>query len=529
MPLGAFNINAIAKRLVAAVVATTWNEPFKIRYTAQYNTGIRTQTTNLIKDINYADNGNKMYILDESDVIYQYSCSTAYDPTTASYDSKSFSMTAEGDIKEGFHLVDSGSKLFVTDRTGDEVRRYTLSSPLDISTASFDSGQTLDVSGKDTQPYCVRVEENGSSLFMIGNQNNTIHKYDLSSAYDLTSASFSQTGSTVNEGQPNTFNFNGDGTQLWVSSGDDNSINEYDLSTGYDLSTLSAGDNKFFRSTYSGDTMFISPDGSIISIVANYFQGRFSDGALIVKARGNQDTLTFNSDSDASNLSLAVPFAYDQTGFHDVSAHINSSVTGSITINGGHPDSRATMTNSQNKFGSYGGSYEGNQTGTVSDPRTLNYKLDDNGRTAFPSATSGGNSYTLECYVRATSSVSNNNWCFSSGDVGGRWLWSFNTGGTVSIGGGEKNIGLGDSNWHHIAIVLDAGTRKFYIDGDYQGTWTSGNTGFTTLHVGGFNTTDTNSFRGNLQDLRVYINTAKYTGTSGSGDYTPPGSIVSAF
>ena len=64
MPLGAFNINAIAKRLVAAVAATTWEAPFKIRYTAQYNTSIRTQTTNTIKDINYADNGNKMYILE---------------------------------------------------------------------------------------------------------------------------------------------------------------------------------------------------------------------------------------------------------------------------------------------------------------------------------------------------------------------------------------------------------------------------------------------------------------------------------
>ena len=176
----------------------------------------------------------------------------------------------------------------------------------------------------------------------------------------------------------------------------------------------------------------------------------------------------------------------------------------------------------------YGGAMQGDQVGTqVGGVYAVTYDLSSQSGSGFGSAASA--SYTLECYIRATNSTANNNWCFSSADSGGRWLFGVNSGGTYSFGN-ENNIGLGDTNWHHIAIVCDGGTKRFYTDGIYKGAWVSSNTGFNTLHVAEFNGGDGNCFRGQINDLRVYQSNAKYSGTSTtSANFTLPSSIIESF
>lgn len=71
--------------------------------------------------------------------IYQYSMSTPHDLSTGSYDSDSLNVSSElgaAQIK-GFYLADSESKLYVLDATG-LIFPYTISTPGTISTASYD-------------------------------------------------------------------------------------------------------------------------------------------------------------------------------------------------------------------------------------------------------------------------------------------------------------------------------------------------------------------------------------------------------
>ena len=104
-------------------------------------------------------------------------------------------------------------------------------------------------------------------------------------------------------------------------------------------------------------------------------------------------------------------------------------------------------------------------------------------------------------------------------------MFGFNTGSSTSFGN-ENNIGLSNSNWHHVAIVLHSGTKYFYLDGVNQGAWYSTNTGFSTIHVGQFTATAGANFRGQMQDLRIYVGTHKYpSGTS----FTPPTQMVTSF
>jgi hypothetical protein len=147
----------------------------------------------------------------------------------------------------------------------------------------------------------------------------------------------------------------------------------------------------------------------------------------------------------------------------------------------------------------------------------------------LPSCDSGSNSYVVQAWAYANNATTNANWALSSADSGGRWLFGINSGTSFSFAG-ENNIGIG-SGWHHIAIVLDAGVKRFYYDGIYKGAWSSANTGFSVLNVGQFNSGDSNDYQGFFQDLSVYTGTnLGYTGTnSSSANFTLPSSIIQSY
>ena len=237
---------------------------------------------------------------------------------------------------------------------------------------------------------------------------------------------------------------------------------------------------------------------------------------------GSADSGTSRSDTYASNVELAVAFDDVSLGVIDRSPEINSSITGPKTHTQGASSAIQTTTYKWSGTPDYGGSLENDRSG-----QALTYNLSSNGGTSMPSAASG--TYVVEGWFNAQNAGTNQNWCISSADSGGRWLFGINSGTTFSFGG-ENNIGIG-SGWHHLAIVCDGGTKRFYYDGIYKGAWYSTNTGFSTIHLGQFNAGDPNDYIGYIQDFRVTIGSNRgYTGTnSGSANFTLPSSIVESY
>ena len=525
MPLGASRLNFLSKVLSVGAAPITWDPLDQmidtgLRFDAQSQT-----SSNTIAGVSLKTDETKMYLLTTSDVIYQYSL-TAGDLSTASYDSKSFNMAGESDIKEDLWISNDGTRLFVCGRSLDTVRSYTMSSAWDISTASYDS-KSLDVSGKETAPRSLALDPDGNYVYVAGTQNADVHQYTLSTPFDLATASFTRTFDTSGEslGQPMGMVFKHDGATMLLTDGDNNGIQEYTLSTEWDISTASAGTKWSRPDTGNPNGWWIAEDGNNVYSAMTYVYEQPD-----IRQHKLTPGYTIRSDANSANLDLALPFVYEVTGFDDISTAINSGNTQNIAWNGGEPGSRVTQDSSVTKWTSpaYGGSAKFDQSGgLVNSYHTLKYDITANGRTAFGNAASA--SYTVEGWFKATNSTSNNNWCLSSGDSGGRWLFGINSGASVTFGN-ENNIGLGDTNFHHIAIVNNGGTHLFYLDGIYKGAWYSVNTGFSTFHVGAFTASGGANFRGNIADLRVYIGLAKYSGTdTGSANFTLPSSIIESF
>jgi uncharacterized protein YkuJ len=183
------------------------------------------------------------------DDINTYTLSTAYDISTATFDSIALSVSAQEAAPYALLFNHDGTVLYVMGTSGDDINAYTLSTPYDISTASFDS-IALDVSGQETAPYAMLFNHDGTVLYVMGSSDD-INTYTLSSAYDISTASFDNIALDVSgqETGPAAMLFNHDGTVLYVMG-----------TTGDDINAYTIPVVPFTTGTYTRDITGLTPD-----------------------------------------------------------------------------------------------------------------------------------------------------------------------------------------------------------------------------------------------------------------------------
>lgn len=192
-------------------------------------------------EIVFNSDGTKMFIAGQANSsIFQYSLTTAYDLSTASYDSVSFSVAGQASAPRGLCFNPSGTKMLVIASDTDTIYQYSLSTGFNLSTASYDS-VSLSVTSLETNPQFVQFNDDGTSLYFAGTSTDTIYQYDMSSAYDLSTASNSSKSFNVSsqETSPQGLFFRPDGLRFFICGAGNDSIYQYSLGTAFDISTAS--------------------------------------------------------------------------------------------------------------------------------------------------------------------------------------------------------------------------------------------------------------------------------------------------
>jgi 6-phosphogluconolactonase (cycloisomerase 2 family) len=202
----------------------------------------------------FNSDGTRMYIsfYTGSTTIYQppeqYNLSTAWDVSTAVPKVKKFSVASQETNPFGVYVKPDGTKMYVVGITGDDINEYDLSTAYDVSTASYN--QNFSVSGQETNPRGVEFKPDGTKMYVVGTTGDDINEYDLSTAWDVSTASFNQNFSvSAQDTNPYTVRFKPDGTKMFVSGFTGNDINEYSLTTAWDVSTAS-----FVQNFSTGDS-----------------------------------------------------------------------------------------------------------------------------------------------------------------------------------------------------------------------------------------------------------------------------------
>lgn len=193
-----------------------------------------------IEDIAFNATGTKMYLAHRTTtVLHQYTLSTPWDVSTAIYDSKSFSMSAQlGTGRQiAFIFSTDGTKLYGTDIRGKVIYQYTLSVEWDISTASYAS-KSFNFSAASSFPCGLAASTDGLSFYTCDPISDKVDRYLLSTAWDISTASLTGRTSfttTTYQGAPQGVTFFNP-YSMYVSD-QFGSTYQYKLSTPWDVTT----------------------------------------------------------------------------------------------------------------------------------------------------------------------------------------------------------------------------------------------------------------------------------------------------
>ncbi|MDB4081806.1 autotransporter domain-containing protein [Candidatus Pelagibacter sp.] len=154
----------------------------------------------------------------------------------------SFDVSGQDTNPRGLRFNNDGTKMFLVGNDGEDVNEYTLSTGFDVSSASF--VDSFDVSGQDTGPVSIAFNNDGTKMFVSGNAGDDINEYTLTTGFDVSSASFVDSFDvSVQDTNPKGITFNNDGTNMFVSGNAGDDINEYTLTTGFDVSSATFVDS----------------------------------------------------------------------------------------------------------------------------------------------------------------------------------------------------------------------------------------------------------------------------------------------
>jgi DNA-binding beta-propeller fold protein YncE len=178
--------------------------------------------------LSFKPDGTKMYIVgDTGNDVNEYDLSTAWDISTASY-LQNFSVAAQETVPNGLFFKPDGLKMYIVGQTGDDVNEYDLSTAWDISTASY--LQNFSVSAQETVPQGLFFKPDGTKMYIVGDTGNDVNEYDLSTAWDISTASYLQNFSVAaQDTDPYGLFFKPDGLKMYILGVVGDAVYEYDL------------------------------------------------------------------------------------------------------------------------------------------------------------------------------------------------------------------------------------------------------------------------------------------------------------
>jgi sugar lactone lactonase YvrE len=179
----------------------------------------------------FSTDGTKMYICGFANAtVYQYSLSVAFDISTAIYANQAYDISIQESYPTGIVFNPDGTKMYVCG-FGDNIHEYGLTTAFDVSSASFNN-VSFSVTNQATQGWGFRFNADGTKMYVVSSRTDTVYQYSLATAFDLSSTSYDNVSISVNsqDNDPLDIAFNTDGTKMYVSGSQTDTIYQY--STG---------------------------------------------------------------------------------------------------------------------------------------------------------------------------------------------------------------------------------------------------------------------------------------------------------
>lgn len=249
-----------------------------------------------LRDCHFKPDGTKMYLTGQTNnQVHEYDLSVAWDISTAVL-LQSTSTFASVTI-EALFMKPDGLKLYLVDNNNDEIREYDLSVAWDISTVST-VVNTLSVGSVDNDPKGMFMNSTGIKMYFVGGQNDSVYEYDLSTAWDISTASILRTlDVSAQDILPKSVWLDPNLDKMFVLGDNNNNVNEYDIT----LSTSSWDTNVFQCVAHNGTNRWVA-----LSTGGGTNRAWWSDDGIIWDQTSAAENNTWNDVVFANNKFVAV-------------------------------------------------------------------------------------------------------------------------------------------------------------------------------------------------------------------------------
>ena len=214
------------------------------------------------------DGLNIFFVGPAADSVHKLPLTTAYDLTTAGTVT-SFSVATEETAPQGLHFADDpsdpttyGKRLYVCGNNQDGVFEYHLTTAWDLSTASFTTGNSISFGTFFANPDALRFSKDGSRMFLV----NASHllQFDLSTPWQVNTALLSGGLETIrfSTASYEGLAFSSDGKTGYLCSPTDDLMQSFHMSRPFDISNITAITEVTLNTAGSKNGVFISSDNT---------------------------------------------------------------------------------------------------------------------------------------------------------------------------------------------------------------------------------------------------------------------------
>lgn len=210
-------------------------------------------------------NGNYLYTV--------VSANTNFRIGDARYDYRTANVSTQFTDTNGLYFNNTGTRLYVagTGTSSNTVAQYNLSAAYDVSTANVNNISNINISTQDTNPQDITFSALGNVMFVVGGQNDKIYRYNLANAWNVVSATYvSNLSVSAFETEPTCMFINQEGNKLFMAGTATKKVQAYDLTVPWDIANANVGSNvtiSGFEANVTG--LSFNSTGKIMTLVGS--------------------------------------------------------------------------------------------------------------------------------------------------------------------------------------------------------------------------------------------------------------------
>ncbi len=174
-----------------------------------------------IADVSMSPSGTTLYLIDANadgsggDSVAQYNCSSAWNVSSCSY-SDEFTIS-ETLLSEGIYVRPDGKSFYIASPEfgGGKVRQYSCNTAWDISSCSYDSKS---LTSPNRVNYNTWLKPDGTKVYLLDNDNSTITQWSCSTPWEIDTCTYDGVERTYS-GVQRGIDISSDGRYLFTSEG----------------------------------------------------------------------------------------------------------------------------------------------------------------------------------------------------------------------------------------------------------------------------------------------------------------------